>query len=283
MSENASPTPSNQIPQGLVWAFLLLGIAAVIGAVAMLLWVVNTPRGTVVVGDGQVASTPVSGDGDESSAGATSAGGLSAEPTAAAGESSPAMPGPGMDAPTPASDTLVVEDWASYADDEALAGALTINEGWAKNSIVLALLPATASPHGPAGVAVGYEITAVDPNDYVGFEWDVVPAQDWRGYGELVTWAQSTDATERQLVLQFHEWSGEVWRHRVALKGLPANGEIRIPLAQDQWQWADWSERQNKQLDLHEITRLGLFVGHSGPGAGEMRLGHHRAAPVTAR
>lgn len=273
MSQHSSPSSSTQIPKGIVWAAVLLGVAAVLSASAVLLWVVRLPGAVSVGSQDSVLTTPVPGDTADNPNLPSGTGIAPSGALGTAGPDAPAVPGPGMEGAAPISEALVVQDWAGFADDDALQAALLINEGWANNDIVLALLPETASPHGPAGVAVGYQIAAEPPNDYVGFEWDIVPPQDWRGYGELVTWVRSTDASERQLVLQFHEWSGEVWRHRVLLKELPSDGEVRIPITADQWEWADWSERQNKELDLHEVTRMGIFVGHIGPGAGEMRLG----------
>jgi hypothetical protein len=276
MSQEGDPSPSPEFPRGAIWAALLIGIAAIIGAVALLIFVLSSTGligGPKTLGDTSAVPTPatVPTSDAQSAMPATAAGGAggltpAAVPTAGAASRVPVgSPSPGT--------RLVVEDWSGYADDEALRAAFDVNTGWADNSLSLSLMPAVASPHGPAGIAAGYSIEAVAPNDYVGMERDLVPAQDWRGYDRLAAWVATTDRSPRQLVLQFHEGSGEVWRHRAKLADVPADGPLLIPLTPDQWEWAEWSERQNQVPDLNEITRLGIFIGHDGPGACEVRLG----------
>jgi len=256
VNENDQPPKGSGIPTGIVWAAVLLGVAALIGSVAMLVWVVNTTRPAAVTDpSGDVVMVPAEPTG----AGAAATIGLS--PTAGLGPMRTAVPG------------LVVEDWSSYADDAALQSAFTTNKGWANNEIKLTRLPAGASPLGPAGVAVAYEIQAAAPNDYVGFERDLAVPQDWSGYKELALAVQTTDRSDRQLVIQFQEPSGEVWRHRLKLRDVPLDGLVTVPLDPSAWEWADWSTPGNKQLDLGQINHVGVFIGHTGPGAGEVRLG----------
>jgi hypothetical protein len=250
------------MPAGMVWAAVLLGVAAVIGAVAMLLWVVRTtqaPATATLTGQPTAIAAAPAGDG------------ASASPVAAA-TGSPVGEAGAVPATT-AAPGLIVEDWSGYADDEALRAAFTTNSAWTTNGITLTLLPGPASPMGPAGAAVAYTIQAPVPNDYVGFERDLVPPQDWRGYSRLATWVQTTDRSPRQLVLQFQEASGEVWRHRLPLESVPLDGAVSVPLTAAEWEWADWSVAGNQQLDLDQVNHFGVFIGHTGPGAGEVRLG----------
>ncbi len=171
--------------------------------------------------------------------------------------------------------STVVEDWQRFSDSEALSEAISVNEGWADNRVVVSL----DTQQQPA-VDMLFQITAAAPNDYVGFEWDLDGTQDWRGFDNLAVRLATTDVTSRQLVVQFHERSGEVWRHRMALADvvdLPEEGPlgtiVRIPLAPSAWEWADWSESRNLEMDLAEVTGLGLFVGHTGPGVGAVVFG----------
>jgi hypothetical protein len=277
VSQEPSPNQSGGVPRGLVWAAVLFGIAAVIGAMAMFMLVAQYFMFGPVGGGTQVA------------VGEPSAPPAVEQPATPAGPEAPAAPGtathtpfpsphsgpaPGGDGSSEAGVARVVEDWSGYADAAAMAAAFEENVGWAPGTdIVLTPLGAADSPGGPAGVAMAYDIKAEAPNDYVGVERDLMPAQDWRDYDRLVVWVRTNDRSDRQLVLQFHEWSGEVWRHRLPLKDVPANGRVEIPLTADQWEWADWSDRQNKAMDLGEVTHLGLFIGHNGPGSGVVELG----------
>lgn len=179
------------------------------------------------------------------------------------------MPGDGQATTPDASRVaggLVLEDWSRYADSEAVKAAFISSDGWGAGNDMM-----VAPNAGQLDVA--YTIKADAPNDYVGMERDLSPVQDWRDYGKLTTTVQSSDASGRELVLQFTEGSGEAWRHRLKLTDLPADGRVSIPLTADQWEWADWSEPQNKVMDLDAVTNFGLFIGHVGTGDGELVLG----------
>ena len=175
-------------------------------------------------------------------------------------------PGPSPTVPTSA----VVEDWRRFPDTDALAGAISVNEGWANNLVGIELVTGRQS-----AIAMAYQITALAPNDYVGFEWDLDRTQDWRGFDNLAVALQAADVSSRQLVVQFHELSGEVWRHRLVLSDAvdDASGKVYIALVPAVWEWADWSENRNLEMDLASVTRMGLFVGHTGPGDGAVTIG----------
>lgn len=258
MSEQPPTSSSSGTPPGLVAAALLFGVAAVIGAVAMMIFVL-APIVGVNRAPGEVAIPA------ESPALPAPAG----QPADAVAPA-PALPGGGQSvtpAPSsPVTDAQVVDDWSRYADTAAVRAAYNVNDGWAPGNDML------VAPSG-GQLAVAYTIKAEAPNDYVGMERALNPGQDWREYDQLTTTVRSEDKSDRELVLQFVEWSGEAWRHRLKLSEVPADGRISIPLTTDHWEWADWSERQNKEMDLNEVTQVGLFIGHSGPGDGKLVLG----------
>lgn len=169
-------------------------------------------------------------------------------------------------------DRLVVEDWSGYADDDALAEAYSFNTAVPDNSLELRLEPSLIAG-GPVGAVAAYSITVPAPNDYAGFDLGLAPVQDWSGYTHLSIVAEPSEKSARQLVLQWHETSGEVWRHRTQFEDIPTDGPLLIPLTADAWEWADWSARDNQKLDLGAVERYGLFIGHAGPGGGTVKLG----------
>lgn len=177
--------------------------------------------------------------------------------------------------PSGADAVKVIEDWSGYPDADALDAAFDRNLGWVDNRLTLAALPAAQSPDGGPGARLAYGILKPAPNDYVGIERTLWPAQDWSGY-EWIDLAVSADGSmTEQLVLQWREGSGEVWRQRVSIKGLPASG-LSLALDGAGWEWADWSTKENGRPDLGAVDQWSLFVGHGGAGEGALRLGRLR-------
>lgn len=166
----------------------------------------------------------------------------------------------------------VIEDWSGYPDADALDAAFDRNLGWVDNRLTLAALPAAQSPDGGPGARLAYGILKPAPNDYVGIERTLWPAQDWSGYERIDLAVSAEGSMTEQLVLQWREGSGEVWRQRVSIKGLPASG-LSLALDGAGWEWADWSTKENGRPDLGTVDQWSLFVGHGGPGEGALRLG----------
>lgn len=188
----------------------------------------------------------------------------------------PAPPGGGAPAaarPSRTTATLVVEDWTPYDGDADLAGAYSVNLGWADNTLDLALLGADEGPGGLEGMVASYGITAPAPNDYVGFERDLDAMSDWSSYTHLVLRATAEPRGPGRLVVQWYEATGEVWTHAVPLADLPADGVLMIPLTADAWTWAEWSDKRNQKMDPQMATRYGVFIGHAGPAAGTVTFG----------
>lgn len=166
----------------------------------------------------------------------------------------------------------VIENWSGYPDADALNAAFDRNLGWVDNRLTLAALPAAQSPDGGPGARLAYGILKPAPNDYVGIERALWPAQDWSGYERIDLAVSAEGSMTEKLVLQWREGSGEVWRQRVPIKGLPASG-LSLALDGAGWEWADWSTKENGRPDLGTVDQWSLFVGHGGPGEGALRLG----------
>lgn len=282
-------------------AFLFFGVAALVAAASLFLGVWYLAGGrmgpdaepaTVEVAEAPAdpatatVEAPTSAPAEAATlpaatAGATRAASPTARPTEAFSEDTPVPVGPTArlsptpgPSPTPrAIGAQVVEDWSGYADDDALEEAYSLGEGWADNEVALSLLPAEAAPRGPAGAALRYLINAQAPSDYVGADHSLGGAQDWREFDHLAVWASPSERSNRQLVVQFREISGEVWRHRAKLGVIPEDGLLLIPLVPSAWEWADWSDYRNGALDLEAVTDIGLYVGHAGPGQGVVNFG----------
>ena len=279
---------------------LLFGLAAVIAAVALLIFSLAyaglfglTPKaiaptvsldGTAMVVTGPPPAAQPSKSADTPPPPTDSAPTSALPATSGTASDSAGYPGAGTSSETSAGgaasgaalsagDTGIVEDWQAYTDDRALQKAFDTNTAVPTNTLALSHLVASASPHGPAGVSISYTIVAGAPDDYAGFDRDLKPVQDWTGRRQLVAWVQSPERSARQLVLQWYEASGEVWRHRTRLADVPADGRLVIPFAPAAWEWADWSTHENGKLDLGKVVHFGVFIGHAGPGAGTVRLG----------
>jgi hypothetical protein len=167
---------------------------------------------------------------------------------------------------------LVIEDWRGFADDDALVDAYSFNTAVPDNNLALQL-SSDGAPGVSTGVTAVYSITAPAPNDYVGFDRALGTAEDWSPYTHLAVQVEPGDRSATQLVLQWHEASGEVWRHRTQFADIPADGRLLIPLTADAWEWADWSDQRNQALDLDAVVHVGVYMGHNGPGAGTVKLG----------
>ena len=166
----------------------------------------------------------------------------------------------------------MIEDWSGYADDDALVDAYSFNTAVPDNDLELQIR-SDGAPGVSTGVTAVYSITAPAPNDYVGFDRALGTAEDWSPYTHLAVQVEPGDRTKSQLVVQWHEASGEVWRHRTQFADIPADGKLLIPLTADAWEWADWSDERNQALDLDAVVQFGVYMGHNGPGAGSVKLG----------
>jgi hypothetical protein len=175
-------------------------------------------------------------------------------------DSSPREP-----SPSSGGHSRLLDDFEHYGSDTALAQAHQVNAAWGKNVGHVRLASPPNVKTGKQGLAFDYEIRSAPPDDYAGFERSF-PAQDWRNYGSLQIWVKS-DRSNRDLVVQFRETSGEVWRYRTNLSAFTTK-IFQLPLNQGTFQWADWSTNQNRRMDLDAIDAYGFFIGNGGQGAG---------------
>jgi hypothetical protein len=169
----------------------------------------------------------------------------------------------------------VVEDWQALSDTAAAEAAIERNLGaGTANTMTLALLDPWAAPGGQGGLAIDYQIGEEVPDDFVGFNRTLAPAQDWREATHLAVWADPGSTTAVELVVQFREASGEVWRYKVPAVGIPVDGLLLLPLDTRTFTWADWSTTENGEIDLAAINQYGIYVGHVGPGlTGTLNIG----------
>jgi len=171
--------------------------------------------------------------------------------------------------PTPTSSapasSLVLDDFEAYINDAALQSNYAVNSAWGKNDAQLIVGTPPDIRSGYQSAALYYEIKNAPPDDYVGFERSF-PTQDWRGYNLLHIWVKG-DRANRDLIIQFRESSGEVWRYRTNLSTFSTT-DLRLPLNEGTFQRADWSNYDNGRLDLRAIEYYGFFLGEGGLGPG---------------
>lgn len=177
-----------------------------------------------------------------------------------------------------AEEATLVEDWSAFGDVDAVEGAIGRNLGMGENALALRLVPA-ASPLAPgAQLELAYEIGAAAPHDFVGFDRSLDAPADWSGARAVALWVASEEATEVEVVFQFREASGEVWRHQGAMPAAAissaGDGMVVLPFDPETFAWASWSREENGTIDLEDVDQYGVYVGHTGPGrSGAVRLG----------
>ncbi|MGC9332707.1 MAG: hypothetical protein ACP5JJ_01050, partial [Anaerolineae bacterium] len=168
---------------------------------------------------------------------------------------------------------LMVEDAESYSSAASLNAAYQINHCWDANEGQLTL---SAPPHvgeGTQAIAFWFNIRQAPPNDYVGFERFLATAQDWSGHSHLCLWTES-DGSINDVVIQFREKSGEVWKHYLPVS--PGGRESCVPLSEGVFVHADWSARGNDRIDPSAVDYYGIYVHRSQPGSGTIYVDNLR-------
>ena len=171
-------------------------------------------------------------------------------------------------APAPSSGH-VLDDFEGYGSDAALRSAYAVNDAWGQNVADLWLASPPDVHSGNRSAAFTFEIRNSPPDDYAGLERSF-PAQDWRSYDTLCLWVKG-NRLGWDLVIQFRETSGEVWRYRISLSSFTAQ-DLRLGLNDRTFQRADWSTYDNGRLDLHAIEYYGFFLGEGGLGSGTIYI-----------
>lgn len=170
---------------------------------------------------------------------------------------------------------VIVDDFSAYPDEDAVADELDVSSGGEGNRIELSLLDEATSPGGPAGLRVDWTIVAPEPDDHVGAERYMDEAQDWSGARRLAVMADPSERSDRHFVVQFREQgSKEVWRHQGLLSDIPADGRpYSIPLDEEHFARTDWSGLDDEAMQIDAVDYYGIYVGHTGPGEGVLRIG----------
>jgi len=180
------------------------------------------------------------------------------------------------DTPVPPSPSgLVVEDAEGYDSDAALSASYNINDAWGANegSLSIAGLPHIGG--GAQAIAFWFNIRSSAPDDYSGFDRRVQTPQDWSGHSHLCLWVEN-DGSLQEMVVQFGEWSGEVWKRMVSLS--VGTQEVCLPLSESTFYIAEWSPTDNGQIDLEAISYHGVYVHRSQPGSGTVYIDEIRVA-----
>lgn len=201
---------------------------------------------------------------------------LAAAPTADAGQSSDATDRAAQLAALAGADSVTaVEYWAPFGYVDEVEAAITRNLGVGDNAMTLTLGTADVSAplQGP-GLLITYDIPEAPPHDFVGFNRDLDSVSDWSGASAVALWVGHAEPASVNLVFQFRERSGEVWRHEGPMPAVDSGAPLMLPLDMATFEWANWSTEENGTMDLGAIDQYGVYVGHTGPGrAGVVHLG----------
>jgi serine/threonine protein kinase len=165
----------------------------------------------------------------------------------------------------PSRSRYVLDDFEGYAGNAAVQSVYGVNTAWGANVGQLALSSPPNVRQGRHGAAFHYEIRSGKPDDYAGFERSF-PAQGWQPYISLNIWIKG-DGSNRDVVIQFREASGEMWRYRTNLSMFSAHDFV-LPLNKGTFTLASWTQQQNEEIDLDAIDYYGIFVGNGGLGSG---------------
>ena len=169
----------------------------------------------------------------------------------------------------------IIDDFEGYSNNAALHAVYGVNNGWVNvGQLSLASPPNVSS--GIRGAAFHYEIKDREI-DYSGFEQTMHP-RDWRGYGGLGVWVKGEDSGI-DLVIQFREAGGEVWKYRVSLSTFDVK-DFWIPfdtslLESD----VPPGHRANGRIDLGAIDYYGFFLGNGGLNSGTIYVDDFRLIP----
>ena len=206
-------------------------------------------------------------------------------PTVVSPTPTPEPPGPTPIPPTPAPAPIdtpmplptpverMIESFELYADNGELRAAYSINAPENDASVSLAAAPDVY--HGSQALAFTYDIhtvvEAIDGamTDYAGLTRDFT-AQDWRGFNYLNLWVRG-DGSNKDLVIQFHESSGEVWKYMTNLSGF-RDRDLQLAFDANVFSLAEWSPTVNGQMDLGSIGGFSIYIGHRGMGQGTIYL-----------
>jgi len=160
---------------------------------------------------------------------------------------------------------LTVENAEGYDSDATLNATYQIKDAWGANEGSLSLADLPHIGGGTRAIAFWFNIRNPASADYCGFERHLPAPQDWSGYSHLCLWVEN-DGSIHEMVVQFGEKSGEVWKCTAAL---PIGAqELCLPLSGNIFHITEWSASENGQIDLGAISYYGIYVNRSHPGSG---------------
>ena len=171
---------------------------------------------------------------------------------------------------------LVVENAEGYGSDAALNNSYQINDAWGANEGSLSLASPPHTGAGSRAIAFWFNIRRPAPDDYSGFERSLPAPQDWSGHSHLCVWVEN-ESTGGELVIQFGETSGEIWKYHASLASL-GTGDLCLPLSTGVFFHADWSAQGNDQIDLGAINYYGFYVNGPQGTQGAVYLDNFRVA-----
>jgi hypothetical protein len=188
------------------------------------------------------------------------------EPTEEPTSTATPVPAPPTFTPTlPLPPGLTVDNAEGYDSDATLNATYQINNAWGANEAGLSLAGLPHIGGGTQAIAFRFNIPNPASADYCGFERHLPTPQDWSGYSHLCLWVEN-DGSIHEMVVQFGEKSGEVWKCTAAL---PIGAqELCLPLSGNVFHITEWSASENDQIDLGAINYYGIYVHRSHPGSG---------------
>jgi hypothetical protein len=155
----------------------------------------------------------------------------------------------------------LIDDFEGYTDDASLSAGKWIN---APNNYGAISLGGPPFVHdGSRSLRFDYKIENIagdPPTDYVGVE--IKTSGDWSEYHYFSVWIRS-DRSNKDLVVQFKEASGEPWLYRISLSAITEE-VLEIPFSA--FEPVDWHEGGDNHLDLRSITNYSFYVGNGGKG-----------------
>lgn len=177
------------------------------------------------------------------------------------------------DTPVPTPPAYMIEDF-EYPNVNVVATLYWVNAPG--NVLNYSLVPSLAG-YGGQALELDYKIQDDPPSDYAGMEKYIGPAMDWRGYSRLCLWI-SNNYFPGDLVFQFREIGGEVWRSRYLLNNVLTQS-LCFSFADDTFQLAEFSTRINGRLDLSAVDNYAFYLGNGGMGEGTVTVDRIRLEP----
>jgi hypothetical protein len=174
---------------------------------------------------------------------------------------------------------VILDDFESYSAD-SLQQTYTINNAWSKNDLSADVTTLADAPERGQVLRLAYNIKAMAPDHYVGFERALPVAQDWSSFGVVQFWARN-GPIPIDLIFQWREGparGSEVWKTNLTFQP----GETRfaeIPLTSQFFRRAEWSPAGNGQMNLDQVSYYAFFVEQGQTGSGTLYLDSIKLIP----